>query len=135
MKYILLSSLEKSMFWFYLFFIYFIDASEINVIEFLGNGIKDHGNIRLASLRSASKELEQSEEITICSSIFMKSFIMEQSLFQVLDKTKAPWFSLYFLQLDEKTMTHPFSLAVDGIYTHLTQIEAHPLQWNHACIG
>ena len=32
-------------------------------------------------------------------------------------------------------MTFPLSLAVDGIYTHLTQVRANPLQWNHACIG
>ena len=60
---------------------------------------------------------------------------MEQSLFQVMNNLGQPWFSLYFLQLDETSMTFPLSLAVDGVYTHLTQVRANPLQWNHACIG
>ena len=73
--------------------------------------------------------------MTVCSSIYMKSFIMEQSLFQFLTRDDRPWFSLYFLQLDPATLTHPLSLAVQGVYTHLAQVPARPLAWNHACIG
>ena len=104
------------------------------VFDFFGNGIKDHAAIRYADLK-ASPNIVFSSELTICSSIYMKSFIMEQSLFQFLDVNNSPWFSLYFLQLDEETLSHPFSLAVKGVYTHLAQVEANPLRWNHACIG
>ena len=97
-----------------------VDAKSVKVFDFFGNGLKDNSAIRYVRLRSGSKE-EFSSEITICSSIYMRSFIMEQSLFQILDKDKNPWFSLYFLQLDTSTMTHPFSLAVYGVYTYLDQ--------------
>ena len=111
-----------------------VNGSPIEVFDFFGNGIKDHAAITYADLKSSSN-IVFSSELTICSSIYMKSFIMEQSLFQFLDVNNSPWFSLYFLQLDEETLTHPFSLAVKGVYTHLAQVEANPLRWNHACIG
>ena len=111
-----------------------VDAKSVKVFDFFGNGLKDNSAIRYVRLRSGSKE-EFSSEITICSSIYMRSFIMEQSLFQVLDEENKPWFSLYFLQLDENSMTHPLSLAVNGVYSHLHQVQAQPLRWNHACIG
>ena len=69
-------------------------------------------------------------EMTVCSSIYMKSFIMEQSLFQFLARDGRPWFSLYFLQLDETSLRFPLSLAVHGIYTHLTQEK-----WKYALFG
>ena len=106
----------------------------LRVFDFFGNGIKDDSRIRYGILRN-NLELDVGREMTICSSIYMRSFIMEQSLFQVLTGENKPWFSLYFLQLDENSMTFPFSLAVSGIYIHLAQVQAIPLQWNHACIG
>ena len=69
-------------------------------------------------------------EMTVCSSIYMKSFIMEQSLFQFLTRDDRPWFSLYFLQLDETSLMFPLSLAVHGIYTHLTQEK-----WKYGLFG
>ena len=59
----------KSIFWLYLIFIHVTDATEIEVFDFFGNGIKDHGNIKFASLRSSSKAMQMSGKVTICSSI------------------------------------------------------------------
>ena len=127
-------STMKVVFLFLFWEISHVNGSPIEVFDFFGDGIKDHAAIRYADLKS-SPDIEFSSEVTICSSIYMRSFIMEQSLFQFLDVNNSPWFSLYFLQLDEETLTHPFSLAVKGVYTHLAQVEANPLRWNHACIG
>ena len=109
-------------------------SSSLTVMDFFGNGIKDNSKLRFAILENDIGD-DFGPDITICSSIYMRSFIMEQSLFQVMNNVDHPWFSLYFLQLDETSMTFPLSLAVDGIYSHLTQVRANPLQWNHACIG
>ena len=109
-------------------------CDQYRVIDFFGDGVQDDSRLRYA-ISENTFEVDISGEFTICSSIYMKSFIMEQSLFQVLDADKRPWFSLYFLQLDEEKMTFPFSLAVKGVYRHLTQVTADPLQWNHACIA
>ena len=109
-------------------------SHSLTVMDFFGNGIKDNSKLRFAVLENNAED-NIGPALTICSSIYMRSFIMEQSLFQVLNNDDHPWFSLYFLQLDETSMTFPLSLAVDGIYTHLTQVRANPLRWNHACIG
>ena len=110
-----------------------VNGSQIKILDFFGNGIKDNSALSYADLESIPINI--SSELTICSSIYMKSFIMHQSLFQFLDVNNSPWFSLYFSQLDEETMTHPFSLEVKGVYTPLANVEANPLRWNHACIG
>ena len=110
-------------------------SSSLTVMDFFGNGIKDNSNLRFAILENNLEQDGFGPDLTICSSIYMRSFIMEQSLFQVMNNDDHPWFSLYFLQLNETSMTFPLSLAVDGIYSHLTQVRATPLQWNHACIG
>ena len=116
------------------YYLILVQSESIKVLDFFGNGIKDNSNIHHAKLKSAS-DVAFSTQMTICVSIYMRSFVMEQSLFQVLDVDDKPWVSVYFLQLDENSMTHPLSLAVDGVYSHLHQVEARPLRWNHACIG
>ena len=110
-----------------------VSGSQIKILDFFGNGIKDNSALSYADLESIPNNI--SSEMTICSSIYMKSFIMEQSLFQFLDVNNSPWFSLFFSQLDEETLTHPFVLAVKGVYTTVANVEANPLRWNHACIG
>ena len=116
------------------FYFVLVQSESIRVLDFFGNGLKDNADIHYATLKTDS-DVRFSTQMTICVSIYMRSFVMEQSLFQVLDVDDKPWFSLYFLQLDENSMTHPLSLAVDGVYSHLHQVDARPLRWNHACIG
>ena len=111
------------------------DAREtLETFDFFGNGLKDDGSLDYAQLQDDPTG-NLPEEFTICSSIYMKSFIMEQSLVQLLTADGEPWFSLYFLHLNETTMTHPYCIGVNGIYIHFNKIMANPLQWNHACIG
>ena len=64
--------------------------------------------------------------------VFPRSFVMEQPLFQVLSSEGLPWFTLYFLHLNESSLTHPVSLGVDGVYMHLAHLPAVLLTWTHA---
>ena len=64
-------------------FLSLVSGEKIEVLNFFGTGIKDHGAIRSAQLVSGADLRPGEEEVTICSSIYMRSFIMEQSLFQV----------------------------------------------------
>ena len=64
-------------------FLSFASGEKIEVLNFFGTGIKDHGAIRSAQLVSGADLRPGEEAVTICSSIYMRSFIMEQSLFQV----------------------------------------------------
>ena len=64
-------------------FLSLASGEKIEVLNFFGTGIKDHGAIRSAQLVSGADLRPGEEAVTICSSIYMRSFIMEQSLFQV----------------------------------------------------
>ena len=64
-------------------FLSLVSGEKIKVLNFFGTGIKDHGAIRSAKLVSGADLRPGEEGVTICSSIYMRSFIMEQSLFQV----------------------------------------------------
>ena len=106
----------------------------LETFDFFGNGLKDVGSLDYATLQN-DPIANLPDEFTVCSSIYMKSYIMEQSLVQLLTKDGDPWFSLYFLHLNETSMMHPYCIGVHGVYIHFTKIKATPLQWNHACIG
>ena len=111
-------------------------AETLLTFDFFGNGLKEQAATQLdAMVLDQAMEKPLPPEFTICCSIFMRSLIMEQSLLQVLTKDDIPWFSLYFLHLNETLLTFPLSLGVDGVYTHLASLPANPLQWNHVCIG
>ena len=75
-------SLNMTLLPLHVLFLCLVSGEKIKVLNFFGTGIKDHGAIRSAQLVSGA-DLRPGEGVTICSSIYMRSFIMEQSLFQV----------------------------------------------------